>query len=131
MPTPIGGEKAPTPMAMIMTMPYWIGSMPKGTAIGSSSGPKIRSAGRPSRSAPIRTRVTTVASMKSVAEPSSTAKRAAIRCGILARVSDHDSVLAVLVMNSTMPACAAVVTIARQSCGAFSERYNTSDRTSA
>ena len=63
-----------------------------------------------------------VASMNSVAEPSRAPNNPAIRCGIFAMVSDHENVLAVLVMNSTMPACAAVLAITRHSCPPFNER---------
>lgn len=84
--------------------------MPKVGASGSSSGPKISNAGNPSSSAPMTVSVITVASMNIVPEPLSSPNKAAICCGILANVSDHENVRAVLVMNSTMPACAAVFT---------------------
>src|ERR1035438_9266809 len=102
MPTPIGGENAPRPIAMIITMPYWIGSMPNVATIGSNNGPKISNAGRPSSNAPMHTSVTMVATMNSHAEPCSTVNSEAMPCGTLASVSDHDSVLAVLVMNRTI-----------------------------
>ena len=69
--------------------------MPNCVTIGSSSGPKISSAGRPSSKAPITTSVTIVAIMNSVADPCSVPNSAAIFCGILAIVSDHEKVLAV------------------------------------
>ena len=54
-----------------------------------------------------------VAIMNSAAEPCRVPKPAAIFCGILAMVNDHKNVLAVLVMNNTIPACAAVLTMTR------------------
>src|SRR5450755_4032442 len=113
-PTPMGGENAPTPMAMIITIPYCSASIPNEGVTGRRSGPKISSAGKPSSSAPISTSVTIVPSMKSHEDPCSTPSNDAICCGILASVSDHEKVLAVLVMNSTMPALAEVSTMTRQ-----------------
>ena len=96
--------------------------MPKPGAIGSSKGPKISNAGKPSSKAPMITRVTTAAIMNMLADPCSTENSVAICCGSLAMVSDQEKVLAVLVMKSTIPAFAVVVVTNDQSCLGPSDR---------